>query len=57
MQEAVAQQFARFDRGQVGELDHVLLRDRVREIRVDADFLHVRHDQERRVAEGVGVLL
>ena len=35
----------------------MLLSDRVGEIRVDADFLHVRHDQERRVAERVGVLL
>jgi hypothetical protein len=57
MQEAVLQQFSRFNRAQIGQLDGMLLRDRVREIRADADFLHVRHDQQRRVAESVGVLL
>jgi hypothetical protein len=57
VQEAVAQQVARLDRGEVAEPDHVLLRNRVGEIRVHTNFLHVGHDQQRRIVESVGVLL
>jgi hypothetical protein len=57
MEEAVAQQVPRLDRGQVGQRDDMLLRNRVGKIGVDTNFLHVRDNEQRRILESVGVLL
>jgi hypothetical protein len=57
MQKAVAQQPPLWRVTEIAELNNVLLGDRVGEIPVDTNFLHVRHDQERRIAERIGVLL
>ena len=57
MEKAVAQQFPRLDGDQVAQRDDMLLGDRVGEIGVDPDLLHVGHNQQRRVLQRVGVLL
>lgn len=54
---AGAQRVARLRRDDVGQPEDVLLGDRVGEVRVDADLPHVRHDQQRRVVERVGIAL
>ena len=55
-QKAVSKQVPRLDGAQFGQRDDMLLRDRVGEIGVDPDLLHVRDNEQRRVFERVGVL-
>jgi hypothetical protein len=57
MHKAVAQQIPRLDGAQLAQRDDMLLRDRVGEVGVDTDLLHVRDNEQGRVLESVGVLL
>jgi len=56
-EKAGAQNVPRLRRDEIEQAKHVLLGDGVGEVRVDADFPHVRHDQQWRVVERVGVAL
>jgi hypothetical protein len=56
-EKAGAQYVPRLRRDEIEQAKHVLLGDGVGEVRVDADFPHVRHDQQGRVVERVGIAL
>ena len=57
VQKAIAQAVAGRGVGQVFKLDGAGLLDGVGPVGVDADHIHIRHDQQRRVVEGDGIAL
>lgn len=52
-----AQALAHLRNEEVDDLDDHLLLHRAGEVRVDANLLHIRHDQQRRIVQRVGVFL